>query len=141
MKQPRWFYRELKNFSGRKVTKDEVRTIEPEHNEVVREKNLADFFNQRFASQGERVSRSISAISIQELQSERTFKSMYLYPTSSDEIHRSIADIEIGKASGIDDFSAEVLNISALAIVLYLQMLMYQTLSQGKFPDSLKLAK
>ena len=141
MKQPRWFYREFNKLSGRNVTKDEVRTIGPKHNVVVREKNLAYFFNQRFASQGERVSRSISAMSVEEVQSERTLKSLYLYPTSLDEIHRSIADLEIGKASGIDDFSAEVLNISALAIVTYLQKLTYQKLSQGEFRDCLKIAK
>ena len=58
MKQPRRFYRELNKLSGRNVTKDEVRIIEPEHNVVVRDDNIADFFNQRFASQGERVSRT-----------------------------------------------------------------------------------
>ena len=81
MKQPRQFYRELKKLSGRNVTKDEVRIIEPEHNVVIREDNLADFFNQRFASQGERDSRSISAMSVEEFKSERTLNSMYLYPT------------------------------------------------------------
>ena len=66
MKQPRRFYREVNKFSRRNETKDEVRIIEPEHNVVVREDNLADFFNQRFASEGERVSRSISAKSVEE---------------------------------------------------------------------------
>ena len=141
MKQPRRFYRELNNLSGRNVTKDEVRIIEPEHNVVVWEDNLADFFNQRFTSQGERVSRSISAMSVEEFQSERTLNSMYLYPTSIDENHRSIADLKIGKASGIDELSAEVSKISALAIDPYLQKLINQTFSQGEFPDCLKLAK
>ena len=141
MKQPRRFYRELNKLSGRNVTKDEVRIIEPEHNVVVWEDNRADFLNQRFASQGERVSRSISAMSVEEFQSERTLNSMYLYPLSIDEIHRSIADLKIGKASGIYELSAEVLKISALAIVPYLQKLLNQTFSQGEFPDCLKIAK
>ena len=68
MKQPKRFYRELNKLSGRSVTKDEVRIIEPEHNVVFREDNLVDFFNERFASQGERVSRSISAMSVEEMQ-------------------------------------------------------------------------
>ena len=131
MKQPRRFYRELNKLSRRNVTKYEVRLIEPEHNLVVREDNLADFFNQRFSSQGERVSRSISAMSVEEFQSERTLNSMFLYPTSLDEIHRSVADLEIVKACGIDELSAEVLKISALAIVPYLQKLINQTFSQG----------
>ena len=76
MKQTWRFYRELNKLSGRNVTKDEVRIIEPELNVVVREDNLANFLNQRFASQGERVSRSISALSVEEFQSERTLKSM-----------------------------------------------------------------
>ena len=139
-KQPRWFYRELNKLSGRNVTKDEVRIIEPEHNVVVREDNLADFFNQRFASQGERVSRSISAMSVEEFQLERTVNIMCFYPTSLDEIHRSISDLEIGKATGNDELSAEVLKISALAIVPYLQKLINQTFSQGEFPDCLKIA-
>ena len=141
MKQPRRFYRELKKLSERNVTKDEVRIIEPEHNVVVREDNLADFFNQRLASQGKRVSRSISAMSVEKFQSERTLNSMYLYPTSLDEIHCSIADQKIGQASGIDEPSAEVLKISALAIVPYLQKLLNQTFSQSDFPDCLKTAK
>ena len=78
LKQPMRFYREFNKLSGRNVTKDEVRIIEPEHNVVVWEDSLADFFNQRFASQGERVSRSISAMSVEEFQSERTLNSMYL---------------------------------------------------------------
>ena len=41
-------------------------------------------FNQWFASRGERVSRSISAMSVEEFKSERTLNSMYLYPTSLD---------------------------------------------------------
>ena len=139
-KQPRWFYKELNKLSGRNLTKDEVRIIEPEHNVVVREDNLADFFNQRFASQGERVYRSISAMSVEEFQSERTVNIMYLYPTSLDEIHRSIADLKIGKATGNDELSAEVLKISALAIVPYPQKLINQTFSQGEFPDCLKIA-
>ena len=141
MKQPRQFCWELNELSGRNVTKDEVRIIEPEHNVVVREDNLADFFNQRYASQGERVSRSISAMSVEKFQSERTLNSMYLYATSLDEIHRSIADLKIGTPSGMDELSAEVLNISALAIVPYLQKLINQTFSQGEFPDCLKIAK
>ena len=141
MKQPRRFYRELNKLSGRNVTKDEVRIIEPEDIVVVREDNLADFINQRFASQAERVSRSISAMSVEEFQSERTFNSMYLYPTILHEIHRSIADLKIGKASGIDELSAEVLKISVSAIVPYLQKLINQTFSQGEFPDCLKIAK
>ena len=127
---------------GRNVTKDEVRIIEPEHNVVVREDTLADFFNQRFASQDKRVSRSISAMSVEELQSERTLNSMCLYPTSLDEIHRSsVSDLKIGKASGINELSAEVSKISALAIVPYLQKLINQTFSQGEFPDCLEIAK
>ena len=141
MEQPRRFYRELNKISGRNETKDEVCIIEPEHNVVVREDNLADFLNQRFASQGERVSRSISAMSVEEFQSERTLNSMYLYPTSLDEINRSIADPKNGKASGIDELSAEVLKISAWAIVPYLQKFINQTFSQGVFPDCLKIAK
>ena len=58
MEQPRRFYRELNKLSGRNVTKDEVRILEPEHNVVVWEDNLADFFIQRFASQGS--SKSVS---------------------------------------------------------------------------------
>ena len=141
MKQPKRFYRELNKLSGRNVTKDEVRILEPEHNKVVREDNLADFFNQRFASQGERVFRSISAMSVEEFQSERTLKSMFLYPTSLNEIHRSIADLKIGKPCGIDELSVEVLKKSASAIVPYLQKLINRTFSQGKFPDCLKIAK
>ena len=141
MKQHRRFYRELNELSGRSKTKDEVRIIEPEHNVVVREDDLTDFFNQRFASQGERVSRSISARLVEEFQSERSLNSMFLYPTSLDEIHRSIADLKIGKASSIVELSAEVLKISALAIVPYIQKLINQTFSQGEFPDCLKIAK
>ena len=66
---------------------------------------------------------------------------MYLFPTSLDEIHRSIANLKIGKATGIDELSAEVLKISALAIVPYLQKIKNQTFSQGKFPDCLNIAK
>ena len=80
-------------------------------------------------------------MSVEEFQSEHTLKSIYLYPTSLDAIHRSIADLKIGKASGIDELSAEVLKISALALVQYLQKLINQTFSQGEFPDCLKIAK
>ena len=66
---------------------------------------------------------------------------MYLCPTSLDEIHRSIADLKIGKASGIAELSAEVLKISALAIVPYLQKLINQMFSQGEFTDCLKINK
>ena len=80
-------------------------------------------------------------MSVEEFQSERTLNSMYLYPTSIDEVHRSISDLKIGKAYGIDEFSAELLKISALAIVPYQQNLINQTSSQGEFPDCLKIAK
>ena len=78
---------------------------------------------------------------VEEFQSKRTLNSMFLYPTSLDEILRSIPDLKIGKASGIEELSAEVLKISALAIVPYLQKLINQTFSQGEFPDCLKIAK
>ena len=80
-------------------------------------------------------------MSVEEFRSERTLNSMYLYPTSLHKVHSSIADLKIGKASGIDELSAEVLKISALAIVPYLQKLINQTFSQGEFPDCLKIAK
>ena len=80
-------------------------------------------------------------MSVEEFQSELTLNSLYLYPTSLDEIHRSISDLKIGKASGIDELSAEVLKISALATVPYLQKLINQTFSQGEFPECLKIAK
>ena len=134
MKQPRRFYRKQNILSGRNETKDEVRIIEPEQIVLIPEDNLAAFFNQRFASQGERVSRTISVMSVEEFQLERTLTSMYLYPTSLDEIHRSIADLKIGKASGIHELSAEILKLSALAIVPYLQKFINQTFSQGEFP-------
>ena len=141
MKQRRRFYRELNKLSGRNVTKVEVRIIEPEQNVVVREDNLAAFFIQIFAPQGERVSRSISAMSVEFFQSERTLKSLYFYPTSLDEIHLSIADLEIDKASGIEKLSAEVSKNSALAINPYLQKLINQTFSQSEFPDCLIVAE
>ena len=77
----------------------------------------------------------------EELQLERTLNSMYLYPTSLDEIHRSIADLKIGKASGIDELSAEFLKLSALAVVPFLQKSINQTFSQAEFPDCLKIGK
>ena len=43
IKQPRRFHRELNKLSGRNVTKDEVRIIEPQHNVVVRADTLAEF--------------------------------------------------------------------------------------------------
>ena len=52
MKQHRRFYRELNNLSGRKVTKDEVRIIETEHNVFVREDNIADFFKSKICFTG-----------------------------------------------------------------------------------------
>ena len=64
MKQLMQFYSELNNLPGKNETKDEVRIIEPEQNLVAREGNLADFLNQRFASQDERFSRSKSAMSV-----------------------------------------------------------------------------
>ena len=66
---------------------------------------------------------------------------MYLYLTSLDETHRSIDDLKTGKASCIDELSDEVLKITALAIVSYLQKLINQTFSQGKIPDCLKTAE
>ena len=57
------------------------------------------------------------------------------------EFHRSIADLETGRKSGIDELSLEVVKISALAIVPYLQKLINQTFSKGEFPDCLKNAK
>ena len=68
-------------------------------------------------------------MSVEEFQSERTLNSMYFYPKSLDEIYCSIADLKIGKASGIDELSAEVLKISALAVVPYLRKFINQTFS------------
>ena len=80
-------------------------------------------------------------MSVEEFQSERTLNSMFLFPTSLDEIHRSIAVLKIGKSSGIDELSAEVLKKSALSIAPYLQRLKSQTFIQGKIPDCLRNAK
>ena len=49
--------------------------------------------------------------------------------------------LKLAQDFGIDELSAEVSKISALAIIPYLQKLINQTFSRGEFPDLLKIAK
>ena len=66
--------------------------------------------------------------------------SVYLYPTSPQEIFTLINTLNLNKASGYDDISPFILKTAAHIIALPLSILLNHMLF-GVFPNQLKIAK
>ena len=67
--------------------------------------------------------------------------SVYLYPTSPQEIFTLINNLNLNKASGYDDISPFILKTAATIIHLPFSILLNHCMSFGVFPNQLKIAK
>ena len=69
------------------------------------------------------------------------FQSIYLFPSNVSEIIKIIREINTKKATGPDDIPGYVLKITSQTIAPELTLLFTECMTQGIFPDKLKIAK
>ena len=106
---------------------------------------ILEKFNSHFSNIGQSLATSITNDShINDFHSylkSPCSSSIYLYPTSPQEITKLIYNLDSNKASGYDDISPFILKTAVHIISLPLSIILNLCISNGVFPNNLKVAK
>jgi hypothetical protein len=105
--------------------------------------NIANSFNKYFASIGPNLSEIIPNVncSIHDYLGEQQIQSVFLIPTTPDEIEREIDGLNASKATGQFSIPIRLLKILKLLLSKPLSHLFNISFSSGLVPDKLKIAK
>lgn len=105
--------------------------------------NIANSFNKYFASIGPNLSEIIPNVncSIHDYLGEQQIQSVFLIPTTPDEIEREIDGLNASKATGPFSNPIRLLKILKLLLSKPLSHLFNISFSSGLVPDKLKIAK
>ena len=101
-------------------------------------------FNSHFSNIGRSLATSINDSHINGFHSclkSPSSSSIYLHPTSPQEIIKLIYNLDSNKASGYDDISPFILKTAVHIIPLPLSIILNLCISNGVFPNNLKVAK
>ena len=119
-------------------------TIVVEDNNISDPNIMVDNFNVHFANIGKVLATRPNCTNnndfLSYLKSPCPF-SVYLYPTSPQEIIKLINKLKLNKACGYDDISSFILKIAAQVLALPLSIMINHCITLGTFPTRLKLAK
>ena len=118
-------------------------TIRVDDTNISNPKIIADKFNTHFANVGKLLAASLNAYDTDFLTHLKSPcpSSVYLYPTSPQEIIRIINSFHLNKACGYDDISPFLLKTAAHVIAYPLSIILNHCISLGVFPNQLKVAK
>lgn len=105
--------------------------------------NIANSFNDYFVNIGNRIASNLplSDCSYHSFLRDRCSHSLFLNPVTQAEIANMINKFPTGKAPGWDGLSYFVIKKARNALATPLALLFNQSISQGVFPDDLKIGK
>jgi hypothetical protein len=125
--------------------KSSVKTDYFLHNnkKITNNKDIANLFNDFFVNIGKSLSQKIPVSQRNALSYfDRVYnRSLFLIPTHAEELRQIIKNIRKDGSSGYDDFSPKVFCSSYESMLDPLVYIINLSLSQGFFPDELKIAK
>ena len=111
--------------------------------EISDPKTIVDSFNDFFTNIGPNLSRQVCPTpkKFSEFLAQPLNKSFFLTPTSYEEVFNLINSLDKKKSTGNDNLPAKLIIIAADHIARPLSYIFNLSFSQGKFPDSLKIAR
>lgn len=124
---------EICNHTKTEVKIEKINSMTGELLESDRDK--ANSFNQYYSTLGQRYADRIVETEYSE-EKQTIDKSMYLYPTSIDEVEQMIGELKSRKSTGCDDIRAETLKSISDEIKTPLTHLVNQCFERGYFPRS-----
>ena len=104
---------------------------------------IAGEFNKFFVNVGPNLAKRISASSKSPMEflSGNYCNSMYLLPTTAEEIGDIIANLKNSTSAGYDNFQTKLIKFCSNELALILAHVNNQSLIEGVFPDRLKIAR
>ena len=123
---------------------DLVECLKLENIEITQQKEIATEFAKHFSSVGERFANKIlnPDTPVQDYinQIPRSNISLFLTPTSPGEIKRIICNLPNKKSAGFDKINNILLKQISCAVVEPLSIIFNKSMTEGKFPQRMKLA-
>ena len=130
----------------KKKINSDIKRLKHEGGDLTSQSEIANGLNNYFNSIGHEMAKKIPLYSLINTDPSRLIKnspahSIYLFKTTSQEIKRMIEGLKTAKAPGIDGITNYILKETVDIIAPILSDLFNKCLSQGVFPDPLKVAK
>ena len=109
---------------------------------IVSPVEVANAFNTYFSSIGNNLTKSISNVEISPMEylCNRVCNSLFIYPTTTDEIENEISKLKPGKATGPYSISVGILKLLKSVLSTPLQILFNNSYLSGNVPNALKLS-
>ena len=143
LQKPKKFFKELNKLTGR-IKSNPRLLLKSDGKDITDSPEVANLFNNYFVSIGENIVKKIpppkSDFSYFE-QIRWNERSMFAFPTDYDEVSDTLLSLKLGKSVGFDEISAEILRSCHNVIVPVLVEMINKSLSEGCFPDALKMAR
>ena len=124
----------MKSYISREIIVKNKREVCPE--------NIANGFNEYFVNVGTTLSNSVPSTNQDhtDYMPPPNANSMFLYPTDNNEVISIINSLK-RKSPGYDGVTTEIVQLSHVNYINALTHIINQSLSQGVFPQELKIAK
>lgn len=105
-------------------------------------REICEIFNDYFANIGENLASTIQKRNTNPVGTvNRLEHSIFLNPANVSEVISIINELDVKKSCGPDNFSPNIIKSNADTFSVLLSQLFNQILSQGKYPDCLKVAR
>ncbi|KAJ8947323.1 hypothetical protein NQ317_014109, partial [Molorchus minor] len=134
----------VKEMCNSNITQTSVSKIYGVQNEIITDKlEIADTFNNIFANMGENMAKKLNRIKITKKQKTTNIKSMFLAPTTPNEVKQCISRLKPNKSPGIDDIKSTTIKHMADEISqVYISTATYVGMSKdNKFKNLMILYK
>ena len=135
----------INSLTGKTKNKNDlVECLKIENIEITQQKRIVKEFTKHFSSVGERLASKIPSpdTPVQDYISQipRSNISLFLTPTSPEEIKRIICNLPNKKSAGFDKINNILLKQISCAIAEPLSIIFNRSMNEGKFPQRMKLA-
>ena len=116
--------------------------LEINQHQYTTHKDISDQMNKYFSNIGRLESNSItSATSHRKYLKQPTQNSMFLRAITEDELRKEIKKLNIHKATGPDNVSAQIIKRTESEVIQPLLHIINRTIEEGTYPEQLKIAK
>ena len=139
MGDSRQVYKLLNDLSGKSMENKNVQFSRNCGVEGHNDSDIVNAFNDFFADAGINISSKLPYVPLQTIPSHD--KSMLHYPTTDNEVLKTIDELDNKSSSGLDNISTVLVKISSEVTVPYLTYLINLSFFNGKIPGALAKAK
>ena len=135
----RQVYKLLIDISGKSMKNKNVHFLRNCGVDCPNDSEIANAFNDFFADAGINVTSKLPYLPLQTIPPH--VKSMFLYPTSDNEVQKTIDELDSKSSSGLDNISNVLVKISSEVFFPYVTYLINLSFIKGNFPGALVKAK